>query len=60
MVLQEDIAKLLRFETSSLDPGKKSSISEYTERMEAGSRTIYYLSAPKYVFDVFFMSFIAG
>merc|ERR1712071_705589 len=41
-----EIAKLLRFECSSLPAGETYSIPEYTEKMKAGQREIFYLSAP--------------
>ncbi|XP_012945462.1 heat shock protein 75 kDa, mitochondrial [Aplysia californica] len=43
---REDIAKLLRFESSKLNSGELTSLEEYGERMKAGERTIYFLSAP--------------
>ncbi|XP_013417162.1 heat shock protein 75 kDa, mitochondrial-like isoform X2 [Lingula anatina] len=43
---REDIARLLRFESSTKHPGETTSLSEYAERMEAGARTIYYFHAP--------------
>jgi len=43
---REEIAKLLRFDSSSLDPGTKTSMADYVSRMQAGDRTIYYFSAP--------------
>ena len=43
---KEEIAKLLRFECSSLPTGETISIPEYTEKMKAGQREIFYLSAP--------------
>jgi len=43
---KEEIAKLLRFECSSLPSGETISIPEYTEKMKAGQREIFYLSAP--------------
>lgn len=43
---QEDIAKLLRYESSALPAGQLSSLTEYASRMKAGSRNIYYLCAP--------------
>ena len=47
-VLQEDIAKLLRFESSALAPGELTSLDEYASRMKAGARTIHYFAAPRY------------
>lgn len=43
---KEEIAKLLRFECSSLPSGETVSIPEYCEKMKAGQREIFYLSAP--------------
>ncbi|BFZ24303.1 hypothetical protein BsWGS_27341 [Bradybaena similaris] len=43
---REDIAKLLRFESSKLNPGELTSLEEYAQRMKAGERNIYFLSAP--------------
>ncbi|XP_064172157.1 heat shock protein 75 kDa, mitochondrial [Anguilla rostrata] len=44
--VKEDIAKLLRFESSSLPAGQQTSLQEYATRMKAGTRNIYYLCAP--------------
>ncbi|XP_015265385.1 PREDICTED: heat shock protein 75 kDa, mitochondrial, partial [Gekko japonicus] len=44
--VKEDIAKLLRYESSALPIGQLTSLSEYASRMPAGSRNIYYLCAP--------------
>lgn len=43
---QEDIAKLLRFESSALPAGQQTNLMEYASRMKAGTRNIYYLCAP--------------
>lgn len=43
---QEDIAKLLRFESSALPAGQQTNLMEYGSRMKAGTRNIYYLCAP--------------
>lgn len=43
---QEDIAKLLRFESSALPVGQQTNLMEYGSRMKAGTRNIYYLCAP--------------
>ena len=43
---QEDIAKLLRFESSALPAGEHTNLMEYSSRMMAGTRNIYYLCAP--------------
>ncbi|XP_060116696.1 heat shock protein 75 kDa, mitochondrial [Heteronotia binoei] len=44
--VKEDIAKLLRYESSALPVGQLTSLMEYASRMPAGSRNIYYLCAP--------------
>ncbi|XP_066496581.1 heat shock protein 75 kDa, mitochondrial [Tiliqua scincoides] len=44
--VKEDIAKLLRYESSALPAGQLTSLPEYASRMSAGSRNIYYLCAP--------------
>ncbi|NXV03470.1 TRAP1 protein, partial [Cettia cetti] len=44
--VKEDIAKLLRYESSALPAGQLTSLAEYSSRMKAGSRNIYYLCAP--------------
>ncbi|EAW85342.1 TNF receptor-associated protein 1, isoform CRA_d [Homo sapiens] len=44
--VKEDIAKLLRYESSALPSGQLTSLSEYASRMRAGTRNIYYLCAP--------------
>ncbi|KAK6975481.1 cytochrome P450 CYP44 [Biomphalaria glabrata] len=44
--VREDIAKLLRFESSKLEKGQFTSLEEYAQRMKAGERNIYFLSAP--------------
>lgn len=46
LCLQEDIAKLLRYESSALPAGQLTSLPDYASRMPAGTRTIYYLCAP--------------
>jgi TNF receptor-associated protein 1 len=43
---REEIAKLMRFESSKLAPGEKTSLEEYVSRMKAGARNIYYFAAP--------------
>jgi TNF receptor-associated protein 1 len=42
----QDIAKLLRFESSSLPAGSLTSLDEYISRMPVGQTSIYYLVAP--------------
>ena len=44
--VQEDIAKLLRFDSSALPAGQQTNLMEYSSRMIAGTRNIYYLCAP--------------
>uniref|UniRef100_H9GJD4 Heat shock protein 75 kDa, mitochondrial n=1 Tax=Anolis carolinensis TaxID=28377 RepID=H9GJD4_ANOCA len=44
--VKEDIAKLLRYESSALPAGQLTSLPEYATRMAPGSRNIYYLCAP--------------
>ncbi|XP_038618711.1 heat shock protein 75 kDa, mitochondrial [Tachyglossus aculeatus] len=44
--VKEDIAKLLRYESSALPAGQLTSLAEYAGRMQAGTRNIYYLCAP--------------
>ncbi|KAG8506458.1 Heat shock protein 75 kDa, mitochondrial [Galemys pyrenaicus] len=43
---EEDIAKLLRYESSALPAGQLTSLLDYAGRMQPGSRSIYYLCAP--------------
>lgn len=43
---REQIAKLLRWETSALPAGQTTSLDEYASRMTAGERNIYFLSSP--------------
>ncbi|XP_058142544.1 heat shock protein 75 kDa, mitochondrial [Dasypus novemcinctus] len=44
--VKEDIARLLRYESSALPAGQLTSLVDYAGRMAAGSRSIYYLCAP--------------
>ncbi|XP_044513958.1 heat shock protein 75 kDa, mitochondrial [Gracilinanus agilis] len=44
--VKEDIAKLLRYESSALPAGQLTNLVEYSSRMQAGTRNIYYLCAP--------------
>ncbi|EHB03128.1 Heat shock protein 75 kDa, mitochondrial [Heterocephalus glaber] len=44
--VKEEIAKLLRYESSALPAGQLASLSDYASRMQAGTRNIYYLCAP--------------
>ncbi|XP_014675493.1 PREDICTED: heat shock protein 75 kDa, mitochondrial-like [Priapulus caudatus] len=43
---KEEIAKLLRFESSKMAAGEKVCLEDYAGRMEAGQRDIFYLAAP--------------
>ena len=43
---QEQLAGLLRFESSMTDPGKKTSFAEYLDRAKDEQDTIYYLTGP--------------
>ncbi|XP_068605610.1 heat shock protein 75 kDa, mitochondrial [Brachionichthys hirsutus] len=44
--VKEDIAKLLRYESSALPAGQQTNLVEYASRMKAGTRNINYLCAP--------------
>lgn len=46
--VKEDIAKLLRYESSALPPVQLTSLVEYASRMQAGTRNINYLCAPNH------------
>lgn len=48
-MLKEQIAKLLRFESSTLPAGTKTSLSDYVSRLQNNQRDIYYLVAPSRV-----------
>ncbi|XP_076998090.1 heat shock protein 75 kDa, mitochondrial isoform X2 [Tamandua tetradactyla] len=43
---KEEIAKLLRYESSALPAGQLTSLGDYAGRMLPGTRNIYYLCAP--------------
>jgi HSP90 family molecular chaperone len=43
---KEDIAKLLRFESSKLDIGNTTTLEEYVSRMKPDQKEIYYLVVP--------------
>lgn len=45
---QEDIGKLLRFESSAVAPGELVSLPQYCDRLAKDQKDIYYLSAPRY------------
>lgn len=44
---QEEIGKLLRFESSKLEAGVKTSLADYNARQTNNDRNIYYLAAPR-------------
>jgi molecular chaperone HtpG len=43
---RDEIAPLLRFESSKAEPGKMISLSEYVGRMVEGQQEIYYINSP--------------
>ncbi len=43
---RDEIAKLLRFESSKSEPGKLISLAEYVERMAEGQKEVYYINGP--------------
>lgn len=43
---KEEIAKLLRFESSKLENGQRTSLADYSTRQKEDQRDIYYLAAP--------------
>lgn len=43
---RDNIAKLMRFESSKSEKGKLISLSEYVERMKEGQEEIYYINGP--------------
>ncbi|CAK9809798.1 Heat shock protein 75 kDa, mitochondrial [Anthophora quadrimaculata] len=43
---KEEIAKLLRYESSATKPGQLISLTDYCKRISAGQKKIYYLLAP--------------
>jgi molecular chaperone HtpG len=43
---RDEIAKLLRFESSQSEPGKLISLEEYVGRMAEGQKEIYYINGP--------------
>lgn len=46
---QEELGKLLRFESSATEAGKTTSLTEYVERMAEGQDEIYYINGPNRV-----------
>lgn len=46
MSYKEDVAKLLRFESSKTEPEKVTSLEEYIERMTSTQKSILYIIAP--------------
>uniref|UniRef100_A0A8C4NAI9 TNF receptor-associated protein 1 n=1 Tax=Eptatretus burgeri TaxID=7764 RepID=A0A8C4NAI9_EPTBU len=47
--VKEDVARLLRFESSALEPGQRTTLMEYVGRMQSSARHIHYLCAPSRV-----------
>jgi len=47
IILQEELAGLLRYESSYTKPGETTSFEDYIKRRQEGQNDIYYLSAPK-------------
>ncbi|CAG2064436.1 unnamed protein product, partial [Timema podura] len=45
-VFQEEIAKLLRFESSRCSPGERVSLPQYISRLAEGQKDVFYLAAP--------------
>ncbi len=43
---RDKLAKLLRFESSLTEPGKRTSLDEYVSRMQPAQKDIYHLYAP--------------
>ncbi|OPX87621.1 molecular chaperone HtpG [Pelotomaculum sp. PtaB.Bin117] len=43
---RDELAKLLRFESSKSEPGKLISLADYTQRMKEGQKDIYYINGP--------------
>ncbi|MEQ8820253.1 MAG: molecular chaperone HtpG [Sumerlaeia bacterium] len=43
---RDDLAKLLRFESSKSEPGVRTSLTEYLSRMKDGQERIYFLTGP--------------
>lgn len=47
-VLKEEIAKLIKFESSAKPAQELVSLPEYINRMQPAQKDIYYLAAPRY------------
>lgn len=47
-VLKEEIAKLVRFESSLKAPGELVSLPEYINRMQPAQKDVFYLAAPRF------------
>jgi molecular chaperone HtpG len=43
---RDELARLLRFETSSLEPGQVCSLADYVSRMRSEQKDIYHISGP--------------
>lgn len=43
---RDDVAKLLRFESSKSEPGKMVSLPDYIDRMKEGQEEIYFINGP--------------
>ncbi|MHB1043790.1 MAG: molecular chaperone HtpG [Eubacteriales bacterium] len=43
---RDELAKLLRFETSKTEPGKLASLEDYIGRMKEGQKEIYFINGP--------------
>jgi len=43
---QDELVKLLRFESSATEPGELTSLDRYLERLKEGQEKIYYLNGP--------------
>ena len=46
---REEIAKLLRFESSKEKPGFQKTLTQYVKDMKPGQKDIFYLCIPRYV-----------
>ena len=50
---REEIAKLLRFESSKEKPGIQKTITQYVKDMKPGQKDIFYLCIPRFVLFLF-------